>query len=88
MASRVGTWRKLAIWCRSPECIHNLRLRIVQCMHQGEVDIVEGVNDQAPNLSGLHTSPGVHRRHYCLLVSAELFRLLGCTMPASRDETG
>jgi len=35
----------------------------------GEVDIIEGVNDQAPNLSSLHTSPG-------------------CTMPASRDETG
>jgi hypothetical protein len=35
----------------------------------GEVDIVEGVNDQPPNLSSLHTSPG-------------------CTMPASRVETG
>jgi hypothetical protein len=57
-------------------------------MRQGEVDIVEGVNDQAPNLSALHTSPGVHRRHCCLRASAELIRLLGCTMPSSRDETG
>lgn len=32
-------------------------------MHQGEADIVEGVNDQPPNLSSLHTSPGVHRGH-------------------------
>ncbi|KAI0260952.1 2 beta-glucan [Gloeopeniophorella convolvens] len=35
----------------------------------GEVDIVEGVNDQVPNASTLHTSSG-------------------CTMPASRSETG
>ncbi|KAI0299702.1 endo-beta-glucanase [Multifurca ochricompacta] len=35
----------------------------------GEVDIVEGVNDQVPNTSSLHTSPG-------------------CTVPASRSETG
>ncbi|KAF9232412.1 glycoside hydrolase family 16 protein [Melanogaster broomeanus] len=26
--------------------------------NEGEVDIVEGVNDQSPNLSSLHTSPG------------------------------
>jgi len=26
---------------------------------QGEVDIVEGVNDQVPNASSLHTSPGM-----------------------------
>ncbi|KAF7298826.1 putative glycosidase C21B10.07 [Mycena indigotica] len=35
----------------------------------GEVDILEGVNDQGPNQITLHTSPG-------------------CTMPASRDQTG
>ncbi|ETW76293.1 glycoside hydrolase family 16 protein [Heterobasidion irregulare TC 32-1] len=35
----------------------------------GEVDIVEGVNDESPNTSTLHTSSG-------------------CTMPASRLETG
>ncbi|KAF8916423.1 2 beta-glucanase [Mucidula mucida] len=35
----------------------------------GEIDILEGVNDQAYNQATLHTSPG-------------------CTMPASRDETG
>ncbi|KAI0051465.1 glycoside hydrolase family 16 protein [Auriscalpium vulgare] len=35
----------------------------------GEVDILEGVNDQSPNQSTLHTSSG-------------------CTMPASRSETG
>ncbi|PFH48249.1 glycoside hydrolase family 16 protein [Amanita thiersii Skay4041] len=35
----------------------------------GEVDIVEGVNDQSPNAATLHTSPG-------------------CTMPASRLQTG
>jgi beta-glucanase (GH16 family) len=26
--------------------------------NEGEVDIVEGVNDQTPNQSTLHTSPG------------------------------
>ena len=26
---------------------------------QGEVDIVEGVNDQVPNASSLHTGPGI-----------------------------
>lgn len=36
---------------------------------QGEIDILEGVNDQSPNQATLHTSPG-------------------CTMPASRAETG
>jgi len=41
---------------------------------QGEVDIVEGVNDQAPNLSALHTSPGVYYDHYCLF--HELSRFL------------
>ncbi|KDQ07526.1 glycoside hydrolase family 16 protein [Botryobasidium botryosum FD-172 SS1] len=35
----------------------------------GEIDIIEGVNDQGPNLSSLHTSSG-------------------CTMPASRSQTG
>ncbi|KAH8984634.1 endo-beta-glucanase [Lactarius akahatsu] len=35
----------------------------------GEIDIVEGVNDQGSNLVSLHTSPG-------------------CSMPASRAETG
>ncbi|TFK39334.1 putative laminarinase [Crucibulum laeve] len=35
----------------------------------GEVDIIEGVNDQAPNAATLHTSAG-------------------CTMPASRSQTG
>ncbi|KAF8970935.1 glycoside hydrolase family 16 protein [Flammula alnicola] len=35
----------------------------------GEVDILEGVNDQSPNAATLHTAAG-------------------CTMPASRSETG
>ncbi|TFK51078.1 putative laminarinase [Heliocybe sulcata] len=35
----------------------------------GEVDILEGANDVAPNQMTLHTSPG-------------------CTMPATRDQTG
>ncbi|KAF5313915.1 hypothetical protein D9619_013046 [Psilocybe cf. subviscida] len=35
----------------------------------GEVDILEGVNDQSPNAATLHTLPG-------------------CSMPASRSETG
>ncbi|KJA15430.1 glycoside hydrolase family 16 protein [Hypholoma sublateritium FD-334 SS-4] len=35
----------------------------------GEIDIVEGVNDQSPNAATLHTSAG-------------------CSMPASRTETG
>lgn len=26
--------------------------------NQGEIDIVEGVNDQGPNAATLHTSPG------------------------------
>ncbi len=38
-------------------------------MRQGEIDIVEGVNDQMPNLSSLHTSPGVYRGHRHLSVS-------------------
>ncbi|THV04719.1 endo-beta-glucanase [Dendrothele bispora CBS 962.96] len=37
--------------------------------NQGEVDILEGVNDQGPNTATLHTSSG-------------------CTMPASRSQTG
>ncbi|KAL0579258.1 hypothetical protein V5O48_002762 [Marasmius crinis-equi] len=37
--------------------------------NQGEVDILEGVNDQSPNQGTLHTNAG-------------------CTMPASRSETG
>ncbi|THU77007.1 endo-beta-glucanase, partial [Dendrothele bispora CBS 962.96] len=37
--------------------------------NQGEIDILEGVNDQSPNQVTLHTSAG-------------------CTMPASRSETG
>ena len=36
---------------------------------EGEVDILEGVNDVSPNRFTLHTTPG-------------------CTMPASRDQTG
>ncbi|KAG6849326.1 hypothetical protein H0H93_009418 [Arthromyces matolae] len=36
---------------------------------QGEIDILEGVNDQGPNTATLHTNAG-------------------CTMPASRSETG
>ena len=27
---------------------------------QGEIDILEGVNDQGPNTATLHTSPGIH----------------------------
>ena len=37
--------------------------------NEGEVDIVEGVNNVSPNQMTLHTSPG-------------------CTMPASRPQTG
>ncbi|KAJ8489562.1 hypothetical protein ONZ51_g2842 [Trametes cubensis] len=37
--------------------------------NQGEIDVLEGVNDQTPNQSTLHTSSG-------------------CTMPASRSQTG
>ena len=43
--------------------------RFVFTIHQGEVDIVEGVNDQVPNQSSLHTSPGVYPGHRCLCVS-------------------
>ncbi|KAG5635792.1 hypothetical protein DXG03_005240, partial [Asterophora parasitica] len=35
----------------------------------GEIDILEGVNDQGPNAATLHTNAG-------------------CTMPASRAQTG
>ncbi|PPQ92277.1 hypothetical protein CVT25_008585 [Psilocybe cyanescens] len=38
--------------------------------NEGEIDILEGVNDQGPNQVTLHTGNG------------------GCTMPASRSETG
>ncbi|KAI0820859.1 laminarinase [Trametes gibbosa] len=37
--------------------------------NQGEIDVLEGVNDQSPNQSTLHTNSG-------------------CTMPASRAQTG
>ncbi|KAF5356762.1 hypothetical protein D9756_006725 [Leucocoprinus leucothites] len=37
--------------------------------NQGEIDILEGVNDQGPNQATLHTNSG-------------------CTMPASRSQTG
>jgi len=37
--------------------------------NQGEIDVLEGVNDQGPNASTLHTNGG-------------------CTMPASRSQTG
>jgi hypothetical protein len=32
---------------------------MTQSYSQGEVDIVEGVNDQEPNASSLHTSRGM-----------------------------
>ena len=32
---------------------------LIRLWTQGEVDIVEGVNDQEPNASSLHTSPGM-----------------------------
>jgi hypothetical protein len=32
---------------------------LIRLWTQGEVDIVEGVNDQEPNASSLHTNPGM-----------------------------
>jgi hypothetical protein len=57
------------------------------------MDILEGVNDQVPNTSTLHTGSGVYRR----LSSAsptlherngDLIRFAECTMPNSRLQTG
>ena len=54
---------------------------------QGEVDIVEGVNDQTPNAATLHTTSGNDPivRSYD---NHSLDRISGCTMPSSRTETG
>lgn len=72
MAGHLGTWRQLAVWCKSSEPSAGGAFIVYvydSCMRQGEVDIVEGVNDQMPNLSSLHTSPGVYRFHRCLRAS-------------------
>ncbi|KAI0059352.1 2 beta-glucanase [Artomyces pyxidatus] len=66
MPQGCGTWP--AIWELGPNWPNG-----------GEVDILEGVNDEAPNTSTLHTSAG--NTHASLV-------LPGCTMPASRTETG
>jgi hypothetical protein len=58
-------------------------------MRQGEVDIVEGVNDQsAESVSPAHKSRCASSVIAVYDASAELIRLLGCTMPSSRYETG
>ncbi|KAJ3570796.1 hypothetical protein NP233_g4172 [Leucocoprinus birnbaumii] len=57
MPQGCGTWP--AIW----------EVNEPQWPNGGEIDIVEGVNDQGPNAATLHTGAG-------------------CTMPASRKETG
>ena len=58
----MGTWRQLAEWGRfyAPnEVVHYQVVMMTHPYSQGEVDIVEGVNDQVPNASSLHTSPGI-----------------------------
>jgi len=58
---------------------------------QGEVDIVEGVNDQEPNLSSLHTSRSAcrcHRRRNQKALMDVINSFSDCHMPASRLETG
>ncbi|KXN84669.1 putative glycosidase C21B10.07 [Leucoagaricus sp. SymC.cos] len=57
MPQGCGTWP--AVW----------ETNEAQWPNGGEIDIVEGVNDQSPNAATLHTGSG-------------------CTMPASRDQTG
>ncbi|KAF8270879.1 2 beta-glucan [Lactarius quietus] len=68
-----GTWP--AVWELGDNWPYGFCLQF-SC-RQGEADIVEGVNDQAPNLSSCTQSRCV-KCHRCLR----------CTMPASRDETG
>lgn len=57
--------------------------------NQGEIDIVEGVNDQSPNAATLHTNAGWSPSGSVFHPPALRLKLLtGCTMPASRAQTG
>jgi hypothetical protein len=45
---------------------------------QGEIDIVEGVNDQFPNAATLHTTEGkilLPKQTFCLLIVSLVLRL-------------
>ena len=54
---------------------------------QGEIDILEGINDHGPNRASLHTLPGIH----CPLLSATLRRNFvqdaRCRLSGSRQGT-
>jgi hypothetical protein len=62
-----------------------LRWGLAQCF-QGEVDIVEGVNDKDPNASSLHTGPGTSVSPFNYALTWITF--LGCTMPQQRTQSG
>ena len=57
---------------------------------QGEIDILEGVNDQGTNRATLHTSPGIYPHPLLSSNHGEITTklLLGCRMPDQRFQTG
>ena len=66
LARHMGEWSQLAGWgtTRLPA---GISWPFVRCLtntspKKGEIDILEGVNDQGSNLVSLHTSPGTHFR--------------------------
>lgn len=62
--------------------------------YAGEIDILEGVNDVSPNQATLHTSSGECTCIPALAPTSDTYdaaRALasaGCTMPASRSQSG
>ena len=58
---------------------------------QGEIDILEGVNDQGPNRASLHTSPGIRPlvlSFHRIMAYIKMNLRLGCQMPSERIQTG
>lgn len=74
--------KQSSFWCFSDDIE-------APCSYQGEIDIVEGVNDQSPNAATLHTNEGpLPKLRYGSAPTDKRIYCLGCTMPASRLQTG
>ena len=64
---------------------------ILLIKRQGEIDILEGVNDQGPNRASLHTSPGIHPpflNFHRIMADIKMNLRLDCQMPDERFQTG